>query len=107
MHYTHDGVEVFHSFPEALRFVSLEQGAKFEENQDEVEVFIIGGAEIYREGMQYANKLYITHVDGSFDADTFFPVIGPEWREISKQEHPKDAENEYACTFIEYKKTTN
>jgi dihydrofolate reductase len=37
------------------------------------EVFVIGGAEIYRQSLPYADRLYITHIDQAFEGDTFFP----------------------------------
>jgi dihydrofolate reductase len=42
------------------------------------QVFVIGGEQIYREFMPYADKLYITHVSGEFDGDTYFPPIDPK-----------------------------
>lgn len=39
----------------------------------EEEVFVIGGAEIYRQSLPFADRLYITHIDQSFEGDTFFP----------------------------------
>ena len=39
------------------------------------EIFIIGGAEIYRQTLPYADKLYLTIINNSFDGDTFFPAI--------------------------------
>jgi dihydrofolate reductase len=98
------GVTVVHSLEEALRFAALEQGKHFEEKQEETEIFIIGGGELYTQGMQYAHKLYITRIDDSPEADTHFPLIGAEWKEISREEHPADAENPHAYTFLVYKK---
>lgn len=37
------------------------------------EIFIIGGGEIYKQAMPFADKLYLTIVEGDFGADTFFP----------------------------------
>jgi dihydrofolate reductase len=52
------------------------------------EVMIIGGGELYKEGMGLANKLYITHVDQTVDGDTFFPSINPTlWKETSHDKH--------------------
>ena len=102
--YRADGIEVVHSLDEALRLAALEQGRKFEENDDEVEIFIIGGADIYAQAISRANKLYITHVDAAFEADTFFPTIGSQWKEISRDEHSADAENPFAYSFVVYKK---
>ena len=107
VNYAHDGVEVTHSLEEALRLVALEQGRRFEENQDEVEAFIIGGGQIYAEAMPKAQKLYITHVDATVDADVFFPAIDSSWKKISEEPYPSDPQNEYPLTFTEYKRTAN
>lgn len=104
VNYAHDGIEVTHSLDEALRLVALEQGRKFEENQDEVEAFIIGGGQIYVEALPKAQKLYISHVDSEIEADIFFPAIGPEWKKVSEEKHPADADNEHSFIFTQYKK---
>ncbi len=103
--YHKDGIVVMHSLSEALRYANLEQGKHFEEKQEEIELFIIGGGQLYTEGIQYAQKLYITRIDDAPMADTYFPVIGPEWKETSREEHPADAENPHAYTFLTYTKT--
>ena len=90
--YVKDGIEVVHSIEEALALF---------ENSDE-EVFNIGGAQIYTEGITFADKLYITHVDATFDADTFFPSIGDSWQKISEEKYPADEQNEYPFSFATY-----
>ena len=94
--YKQAGVEVAHSLQEAL---DLEKN-----NKDEI--FIIGGAEIYKQSMQIADRLYITHIDAEDkNADTFFPEIIPiVWNEISHEEHKKDSENPFDYTFSVYEK---
>jgi len=92
--YKKGGIEVVHSLQEALG-----------QAQGESETFIIGGAEIYKQAISVADKLYITKIDAEDkDADTFFPTISPEWREISKDEHKADEKNPYSYTFITYTK---
>lgn len=103
--YVKPGIVVMHSIPEAIRYAALEQGKHFEEKQEETEIFIIGGGELYKQGMEFANKLYITRIDDSPEADTFFPDIGPEWKETSREEHGADSENPHGYTFLTYKKT--
>lgn len=106
MNYRPKGVDVVHSLEEGLRLAALEQGKHFEEKQEETEIFIIGGGELYRQGMHFAHKLYLTRIDGDFEgADTHFPDVGPEWKEISRIEHGPDAENKFPHTFLIYKKT--
>ena len=70
------------------------------------EIFIIGGAQLYRETLPIADKLYITHIDAeATDADTFFPEIIPiVWNEIKHEEHRKDEKNPFDYTFSIYEK---
>jgi dihydrofolate reductase len=93
--YSREGVSTVHSLKEALDLV-----------QNEEEVFIIGGAEIYKQSIDLANKLYITHVDAETkDADVFFPTIGDFWGKISEERYAKNEENEHSFSFVEYEKS--
>ena len=56
----------------------------------EKEVFVIGGASIYKQFIKYVNRLYLTIVKGNFDCDTFFPNYSKFKKEISSK---KDSEN--------------
>lgn len=49
------------------------------------EVFICGGASVYRQCLPSADRLYLTLVEGEYQADTFFPDYGDFTREISRQ----------------------
>ncbi len=66
-------------------------------------IFIIGGASLYNEGMSYANTIYLTLVFGSFDGDVSFPRIDKEWKMKSFVYHLEDENNEcpYAFTTFE------
>jgi dihydrofolate reductase len=64
------------------------------------EVFIIGGGEIYRQSIAVADKLDLTKVHASFDADTHFPEIDlSQWQLVFEEHHPKDERHDYAFTF--------
>lgn len=53
------------------------------------ELWIIGGASVYNQTMDKANKLYITHVEGTYDGDVFFPKISTkDWELESEEIHP-------------------
>ena len=70
----------------ALIANSLQQAIKLCGNDEEV--FLIGGAELYRDGMKLANKLYITEIDAAFEGDAFFPEFDKtKWQEISRERH--------------------
>jgi Dihydrofolate reductase len=69
-------------------------------------LFVIGGEQIYRQFMRYADRLYITLIDHVFEnADTFFPEITDEWKLISEQYNPADENNSYDHYFRIYEKS--
>jgi dihydrofolate reductase len=94
--YKKGGVEIAHSLSDALDKIG----------NNEEEIFIIGGGELYAQTMPIADKLYITHVDAKDEeADVFFPEIIPVvWNEISYEEHKRDEKNSLNYTFSVYEK---
>ncbi len=90
-----EGCTVVHSLAEALALFTAEQ-----------EVFIIGGAEIYREGLEIAHKLYITRVHHTYQGDTLFPEYNTsEWELTSSESFERGERYEYPFTFEEYHTT--
>ena len=89
---TIEGCEVVHSLDEALGLFSAEE-----------EIFVIGGAQIYREAMPLADRFYLTRVHHSYQGDTSFP----EWSEadwiLTESEHFERGEKyEYPFTIEVY-----
>jgi dihydrofolate reductase len=73
--------------------------------QDDDRPFIIGGGEIYRQGLNYADCIELTRVHEDFEADTFFPEIDPaHWQEVWRENHDKDENHQHAFSFIRYEK---
>lgn len=69
--------------------------------QNETELYIIGGAQIYKEALPLTDTIYLTEVHQSFEADTFFPEICPEeWEEILRQNHAPDEKNALSYSFV-------
>ena len=67
------------------------------------DVYIIGGGEIYNQGMEIADKIELTRVHGTFEGDTFFPVIDLKKWKLEKEEfHDKDEKHEYSFTYQTY-----
>jgi dihydrofolate reductase len=67
------------------------------------EIFIIGGGEIYTQSIEIADKLDITRVHYTFEADTFFPEINlNKWKLTSVEFHPKDEKHLFDFTFETY-----
>jgi dihydrofolate reductase len=69
------------------------------------QVFIIGGAEIYKQGLELSDELLVTEVNASPEADVFFPPIDPsKWKKVSSESYRKDDKNEFDFDFVTYKR---
>jgi len=69
------------------------------------EVFVIGGAEIFRQTLSKADRLYITEIDANIDGDVYFPEFDKsEWKEISRRHHGTDERHAYAFDFVIYQR---
>ena|SRR5690554_1504882 len=67
--------------------------------------FVIGGGEIYKQAMPYADKIELTRVHEDFEADTFFPKIDSTiWKESQNRYHAKDEKHTHAFSFITYER---
>ena len=87
-----EGCIVVHSLAEA-----------FKQTENEAEVFVIGGGEIYQQALQYADKLELTQVHASFEGDAFFPEFSTsDWQLVNESYHPQDERHAYAFTFQTY-----
>lgn len=90
--YKREGTIIVHSMKEALQIA-----------KNDTQPFIIGGGEIYSLGIPIADKIELTRVHGSFDADTFFPEIQiNEWELIKEEHHDIDEHHKYAYTYLTY-----
>jgi dihydrofolate reductase len=87
-----EGCITVHSLAEAIA-----EAKKIEHT----EAFIIGGAEIYRLALPFADKIYLTEVHHCFEGDTFFPEINHDyWTEISRIDHKIDEKHQYNYSFV-------
>ena len=85
----------------ALVVSSIEDAIAEARKHDQEEIFIIGGAEIFKLAMHLIDRLYLTVIGGEFEADTFFPEYGEFGRVVGKRELDTD---EYHVTFLELEK---
>jgi dihydrofolate reductase len=84
---------------------SLEQA--IEMSKEQAQVFIIGGAQIYKETIakNLAQQLDITLVHKDFEADVYFPEIDPKiWKEVVRENFEADEKNKLDYSFISYQK---
>ena len=69
------------------------------------EAFVIGGGEIYQQALGVVDKIDVTRVHTTLDADTFFPTINPTlWEMVFEEFHPKDDKHAFDFTFLTYVK---
>lgn len=93
---TIDNVTILHSIDQFLEMV---------EAYNEKEWFVIGGAEIYRQLLPYADRLYITEIHEEFQGDAYFTDLKKEdWVEKSRDQHTKDDKNSYDYDFVVYER---
>lgn len=64
-----------------------------DDGPDESEVFVIGGAEIYRQFLPYTTRLYLTVIEGGYEGDTYFPEWPEDWVKSESLHHPGDSKN--------------
>ncbi|MDX2195508.1 MAG: dihydrofolate reductase [Cytophagales bacterium] len=89
----HEQVHIFQTIDDALKY-ALSVGER--------ELFVIGGAQIYKYFLPLCHKIYLTKVQYSGKADTYFPVLNMnEWQIIHSEIHKKDTDNEYDTEFVE------
>lgn len=92
--YKKEGAVVVNSLEEALELA-----------KDDGQPYIIGGGEIYSLALPEADKIELTRVHGTFQADAFFPKIDENnWKLVSSTFHPKDERHEYAFTYLTYER---
>jgi len=82
---------------------SLDRALEFAQESGDDEAFIVGGAELYRESLGRANRIYLTRVCAAVDGDTAFPdVAWTEWQLVESEKHDATEKNEYAYRFETY-----
>jgi len=84
---------------------SLEAALEAARQTSTDEVFIIGGAEIYRLALPMAHKIYLTHVHTEVVGDAFFEITNPQnWQETARVQHQADEKHACSFDFIELEK---
>ncbi|MGP7815969.1 dihydrofolate reductase [Niallia sp. 01092] len=87
---------------------SMEELKAWSETKNEEEIFIIGGAEIFKETLNIADRLYITKIDEAYQGDTYFPDLDwSNWKIISEEKGIKDEKNNVDYTFFIYERKGN
>lgn len=89
------GAEVYASLEEALRHCA-----------DDEQVFIMGGASVYKQAMPLADRLYMTEIDAeAAEADVYFPAIDHElWHETKRDVRRADDRHPCDYAFVDYER---
>ena len=89
-----EGFELAPSIPDAMKLVETEE-----------EVFVIGGGMIYAQFLPIADKLYLTRLEKSFEADTYFPYINfDEWNLLDMEVIDNDEQVDFIYRFEEWER---
>lgn len=93
--FSEKGCTVFYSLTEFINYAKNYEG----------EIFVIGGAEIYKELLHTAHRLYITKIYHSFKGDTYFPQFSlDDWILISEEHGLTNKENPYNYKHLIYER---
>lgn len=94
MNYRNDEVDVANSVQEVLSYC-----------RDEREIFILGGADIYKQTLPLAHRVLLTRVHGTWDADAYFPELpAADWKLISRDARHKDDKHAFDYSFEVWEK---
>lgn len=73
--------------------------------EKEEEVFLIGGAEIFRQSLPAVDKIYITRIDHVFEGDVHFPELNfSDWKLVKYVKFHADEKNKFDYSFAEYER---
>jgi dihydrofolate reductase len=86
--YQQEGATVVRRFEEAVALGDTE------------DIFVIGGAEIFRRSLPLADRLYLTVVHATLAGDVLFPDLDEdEWNLVDDEYHEANGKNRYAYSF--------
>lgn len=88
-------------YPHCIRAESL--GEALSILTEEIQIFILGGGEVFRQSLPIANYIYLTLVHTQIQGDAYFPEIDDlQWKLVREDHHKKDDWNTYDYSFLEY-----
>jgi dihydrofolate reductase len=89
-----EGAHVFHTIKEAVDFA---------EKAGEEELMIIGGGEIYKQCLEFADNIYLSRIQTEIEGDTYFPSVNEDnWMLLDAEYFDKDENNPFDFSFEHY-----
>lgn len=86
-----EGIIIVNSIEEAVNYAN--------QHTDKDEIFIIGGAEIFKQSLHLCTRVYLTRIHHSFEGDVFFRFDNNGWKLADSREFKADEKNKYDMTF--------
>ena len=87
-----EGAFVAHSLEEAIAMAD-----------DDAEVFIMGGAQIYAQALDIADRMYITRVERDYEGDTSFPEVDySKWKLVAEELYERGEDYDSPFSFLTY-----
>lgn len=83
---------------------ALEYAKQYAAEQGIEQVMVIGGEQIYRASMAYADTLYLTEVDAAIEGDAWFEYQADEWQLQHAESHAACEKNPFNYRFCEFKR---
>jgi dihydrofolate reductase len=94
-----------YKIPDGIVVQRFDDAINIASQVDEEELFVVGGAEIYKLSMPYTDRIYLTRIHTIIEGDTFYPEPDwKDWKEESRESHLKDEQNPYDFDFIVFER---
>ncbi len=92
----------------AYSATGLEQAVELAKNfANSDEIMILGGGELFKQAMPFADKLYLTEIQANIEGDTFFEFDETQWQQVAEKWSEIDEQNSYRCRFMILDKLKN
>ncbi len=88
-------------------FPTIKDAIVYAAKEQQQEIFVVGGGEIYRQTLPLANKIHLTLVHTEIEGDTNFEYDDSSWIVVHRESVPKDEKNEFDSTYIILERTPN
>ena len=90
-----------YSAPGTIIVDSIDKAIQKAKETGDEEIFIIGGAEIFKQCMHLTDRIYLTKIYHDFEGDVFFPELSDkEWKETQRVKGITDDKNKYEHDFL-------
>ena len=94
--YQAENIQIFHSLENAIEYAYI---------QGEEELFIIGGGEIYKLALPYADTIYLTEVNASLNGHAYFPIFDKQtFKETLRSHHTRVERHHYSFDYVTYER---